>query len=232
MRRGGSRQGRRARAGPPLGPVIGVSIALFLASLAVPAVVTGGLASPSQPLSDEQLAGYVAEHADALAWSALFRFAASVPLIVFGAAAAAQLGRVGVRAAGPVIGLAGAVLASGALALAGLLHWVLAQADPQAPLALLVALHDLAFVTGGPWHIVGLGLLVAGIAVPALVYGLLPRWLAVAGIAVAGACELTTLALVIDPIAEVIALARYPALLWLLTVAWMLPATPRSAVQS
>lgn len=221
----------RARAGPPLAPVIGVSLALFAASLVVPVLLTGGVPYPSVLGPDADIAAYVAAHHDALRFAALFQFAASVPLAVFGAAAAAQLRRLGVHAAGPTIGFAGAVLASAALATSSLLQWALSRLAPDAPLALLVALRDLAFITGGAWHTVGLGLLVAGIAVPALFFRLLPRWMSAVGVVIAVVCELTTFVLLIPSAAYAIPLGRFPALLWLLTAAVILPTTRRREPQ-
>lgn len=226
------RRTSRGRAGPPLGPVMGISVALFVASLLVPAALTGGEPYPSPLGPDTELVRYVAEHADALSFSALFQFASSVPLVVFGAAAAAQLRRAGVQAAGPLIGVVGAVLASTGLALSGLLQWTLARVQSDAPRSLLVAIRDLGFVTGGPWHTVGLGLLVAGIAVPALFFRLLPRWLGIVGLGVTIVCELTTFALVFGWAAYAIPLGRFPALLWLLTSAVLLPATRRRGTRA
>lgn len=217
----------RVRAGPPLGPVMAVSAALFLASLIAPAAVTGGAPYPSPPRPDAEVTRYVTEHGDVLGLTGLFQFASSVPLAVFGAAAAAQLRRVGVRAAGPIIGAVGSVLASAALAVSGMLQWTLARVEPDAPLSLFVALRDLGFVAGGPWHVAGLGLLVAGIAVPALFYRLLPRWLAVVGVAIAVICEVATFVMLFDWLAYAIPLGRFPALAWLVAAAFLLPATRR-----
>ena len=47
---------------------------------------------------------------------------------------------------------------------------------------LVRALYFLIFLTGGPAHVVALGLLVAGMAVPGLILGLLPKPLAWAGL--------------------------------------------------
>ena len=52
------------------------------------------------------------------------------------------------------------------------------------------ALHDLAFLFGGPAHVVFLGLLLAGMAVPGLLLGLLPRATAWTGLVIAGLAEL------------------------------------------
>ena len=211
---------------------MGASVGLFVASLAVPAILTGGAAYPSPLQPTSAVAEYVSEHTAALVVSGFFLLASSAPLVVYAAAAAAQLRRVGVQAAGPLIGMAGGLLASAALALSGLLQWTLAQADAEAPLGLLAALRDLAFAAGGPWHAVGLGLLVAGVAVPALFYRLLPRWFGIAGVGVAIVCELTTLALLIDWAAYRIPLGRFPALLWLLVAGRLLPATRRQEVRA
>lgn len=221
---------RRARGGPPLGPVIGISLALFVASLVVPLLVTGqSYPSPRGPATD--LADYIAEHPAGLRLSALFLFASSVPLLVFGAAAASQLRRLRVRVAGPLIGMCGAVVASASLALTGLLQWTLSRVAADAS-ALQVALRDLAFITGGPWHTVGLGLLVAGIAVPAWFLRLLPRPLAATGIGLAVICELTTLAIVLDPAAYAIPVGRLGGLLWLLAAGILLPVRPHARNRS
>lgn len=218
----------RVRAGPPLGPVMAVSLALFLASLIAPAAATGGEPYPAPTRPDAEVTRYVTEHGDVLGLTGLFQFASSVPLAVFGAAAAAQLRRIGVRAAGPIIGAVGAAIASAALAVSGMLQWTLARVEPDAPLSLFVAVRDLGFVAGGPWHVVGLGLLVAGIAAPALFYRLLPRWLALVGVVIAVICELTTLVMLLDRLAYAIPLGRFPALAWLVTAGFLLPATRRA----
>jgi hypothetical protein len=88
---------------------------------------------------------------------------------------------------------------------------------------LVRALHDLSFLTGGPAHVVFLGLLVAGVAVPGLLLGLLPRTLAVAGLVIAAIAELATLALVWPQLSVLIPVARFPGLLWLIAVGFTLP---------
>ena len=84
-------------------------------------------------------------------------------------------------------------------------------------------MHDLSFLTGGPAHVVFLGLLVAGVAVPALLLGLLPRALAVAGLVIAAVAELATLALLWPELSVLVPLARFPGLLWLVVAGFRLP---------
>ncbi len=61
------------------------------------------------------------------------------------------------------------------LALAGLLGWTLSRPAVTADTAVVAALYLLVFLTGGPGHIVALGVLVAAMAVPGLTRGVLPR---------------------------------------------------------
>jgi hypothetical protein len=67
-------------------------------------------------------------------------------------------------------------------------------------------------------------LLVAGVAVPALVLRLVPRWLAWAGLVIAALSELTFLAMAIPPIQVLLPVGRYAGLVWLIAVGFLLPA--------
>lgn len=211
---------RRRRAGPPLVPVLAVSVALYLASVIVSALMSG---TPYPAWPGTNLPRYLASHRDALRFAAVLQFAASVPLVVFGASVSARLQRLRVRAAGPVIGLVGSVIASAGFAVSALAMWALSQSEPDGPLALYTALRDVSYAADGAWHLVGLGLLIAGIAVPALYFRLLPRWFSVTGVAIAVMCELSTLVLLVDQIAYLVPLDRLAGLVWLLTAAWLLP---------
>jgi hypothetical protein len=128
-----------------------------------------------------------------------------------------------VTAPGATIALAGGVAAAALLALSGLLQWSLGRPAVRTAEPLVRALHDLSFLTGGPAHVVFLGLLVAGVAVPGLLLGLLPRTLAVAGLVIAAIAELATLALVWPQLSVLIPVARFPGLLWLIAVGFTLP---------
>jgi hypothetical protein len=72
-------------------------------------------------------------------------------------------------------------------------------------------------------HVVFLGLLVAGIAVPGWLVGLLPRPLALGGLAIAAVAELSTLSLLWQPMSFLLPLGRFPALLWLIAAGILLP---------
>ena len=224
------RESRRARvrrpaeAGPPLPFVAAVSLVLFMASIVVPLLVGDGRGYPPPETTEPEFRAYLAANADAVSYAALFQFASSVPLAVFTASAVARLHALGVRAAGPSIGLAGGVLASAALATSACMQWVLSRTSPADSPELLQALRDLTFVVGGPWCVVALGLLMAGIAVPAAFYGLLPRPVWITGIALALVGELTTLTLATTAAAYLIPIARFGGLGWLVAAGALLPA--------
>ncbi|WP_293313791.1 hypothetical protein [Mycobacterium sp.] len=150
-------------------------------------------------------------------------FASSVPLAVYAAAVAARLRRLGVSAPGALVALTGGTLAAGALGLAGLLAWTLSRPEVGAEAALIRLVYFLVFLVGGPGHIVALGLLVAGMAVPGLVRGLTPRPVAWAGIVTAGLAELGTLVLVWPELGVILPIARVLALVWLVVAGALLP---------
>jgi len=85
------------------------------------------------------------------------------------------------------------------------------------------AISTLSFLLGGPGHVVPLGLLLAGIAVPSLIIRLLPRPVAWAGLVIAVACELTALALLSPALAVLLPIGRFPALIWLVVAGVLLP---------
>jgi hypothetical protein len=70
-----------------------------------------------------------------------------------------------------------------------------------------------------------LGLLVAGIAVPAFFTRLLPRPLVFVGLFFAVIAELSTLSIVSDPLGYLLPVARFPILIWLIVAGFLLPHT-------
>lgn len=213
---------RPVDAGPPLPVVAGVSAALFVAGLAVPAALSGE-AYPAPGGGIGALQSYVSSHSDALRVGSLFHLASSIPLAVFTAAAVARLHALGVRAAGPLIALAGGVLASAALALSASARWALAESGSASSTSVIHVVNDVSYVAGGPWHVMALGLLIAGVAVSSAFHGLLPRGVWVPGVALAVICELAVLALVSDAAAYLLPVGRFGGLVWLIAAGAMLP---------
>jgi hypothetical protein len=207
--------------GPPLALLAGISVGLLVVGL-----IIGGAIGGVPPLpygSAATVFDYVRAHPAAVRTAAVFTFASSVPLAIYAATASARLRQLGVTAPGATIALAGGVLAAGALGLSGLVLWPLAEHDVSADEGLVRALYFLVYLTGGPGHIVALGLLVAGMAVPMLILRLIARPVAWTGLAIAALSELTTLALVWPALSPLLPIARFSALVWLIVAGTLLP---------
>ena len=207
-----------------------ISLILLLAGLIVGVVLAGG-AMPLPYGSAAQIQSYVAgNHAAAVAM-AVGTFGSSIPLAIYAATASARLRQLGITAPGATIALAGGLLASAGLGLSSLMIWTLSRPEITSDAALVRALYYLTYLTGGPWHVVTLGLLIAGIAVPGLIIGLLPRALAWTGLVIAGLAELTTLVLIWPGLSPMLPVARFTGLIWLIVAAAMLPLRRRNKQQ-
>src|ERR1700736_1799396 len=219
---------RPTQGGPPLVVLAGVSLGLLLLGIGIGAAI-GGV--PPLPFgSGTSIQQFFAAHPAAAKAAAVGTFGSSVPLAIYAATVSARLRQLGVTAPGATIALAGGVLAAGALALCGLLVWTLSRPEVTADAALVRALYFLVFLTGGPGHVVVLGLLVAGVAVPSLILGLLPKTVAGAGLVIAAIAEVTALVLVWPPLMVLLPVARVPALVWLIIAGAMLPLQRRRLV--
>ncbi len=216
---GSARPGRQG--GPPLAPLAAVSLGLLLAGVIVGVVIGGVMPLPYGAAAD--ILRYVHDHQGAVLACAVGTFAASVPLAIYAATVSTRLRQLGVTAPGATIALAGGILAAGSLALSGLVCWVMSRPEVVVDDGLVRALYYLVFLTGGVGHIVALGLLLAGIAVPSLLLGLLPRTLAWVGLAIAVVAELATLVLIWPEMAVVLPIARLTGFVWLIVAGALLP---------
>jgi hypothetical protein len=219
---------RQAQGGPPLVGVAAVSTALFLASLIIGTAMAGGT-YPSPFVSGTTILHYFRDNANAVRVMAFFQFASAVPLAIYAATVSARFRNLGIRAPGATIALVGGVLAAGLLATSALVTWTLSQPGVAGSPAVVRALHDLTFATGGPGYVVAFGLLLAGIAIPAAFGRLLPRWLVTAGIVLAVVAELSTLSLLFTGAAYLLPVARFAGLAWLIVAGALLPKTRRGA---
>jgi hypothetical protein len=210
-----------------LGVVAAICIGLLFGGLAIGVALGGVMPLPYGPVA--AVAQYVRAEPVAVQLIAVAVFGSSVPLAVYAAAASARLRQLGVAAPAPTIALTGGILAAGALGLTGLVAWTLSRPEISGDTALVRTLYYLVFLVGGAGHIVALGLLVAGIAVPSLSLGLLPRALAWAGLAIAGLSELTTLVLLWPVLGPILPVARVSALVWLVVAGARLP-LPRNTI--
>ena len=209
--------GARQHEGTSLVLASSMCVGLLFGGLAIGVAVGGMMPLPYGPGAAIQ--HYVRDQPVALRIIAVAAFGSSVPLAIYAAAASARLRRLGAPAAAATIALTGGTLAAGALGLTGLLGWTLSRPEISGDGALVQALYVLSFLVGGPAHIVALGLLVAGIAVP----GVLPRSLSRVGLAIAGVAELAILVLVWPPLGPILPVARVAALVWLVVAGARLP---------
>jgi len=203
------------QAGPPL-----LAPALAFAVLTVTAMLLGrGTAGPATAAA---ALAYYRTHTTIMRVDGLLEFAAAVPLAIWAAIVYQRLRTLVVNAPGPVIGLAGGLLAAASLSLSGLVEWVASHpADIDAPLAGVLA--DLAFATGGPGHVVPLALLIAGVAVPVLLVRLTNAPLAWAGLVLAAIGMISTLTLVSLSTAVTVPITRLGAVAWIVAISAVLP---------
>ncbi|RJQ84100.1 DUF4386 domain-containing protein [Amycolatopsis panacis] len=207
----------RPQGGPPL-----LAPALAFGVLTIASAVLGATGTRPDSTAAE-VSAYDLGHRGLLDLLAFTVFGASIPLAIWAATVYRRQRKLGVTAPGAAIGLAGGVLAAAALAISGLATWTAAQtADAGAP-ALSRALTSFAFATGGPGFVVPLALLIAGLAVPALFLGLLPRWVSIAGLVIASAAVLATFSLLTPALYPLIPIGRFGGVIWLVLAGVLLP---------
>ena len=205
-----------------------IVVVLFVGGLAVGTALAGVPPFPFSSTSTIQ--AFFRSHPGAVQSAAVGIFGSSVPLAIYAATASARLRQLGVTAPGATIALAGGILSAGALGLAGLLIWTLSRPVVTVDPVLVRAMYFLIYLTGGPAHVIGLGLLVAGISVPGLILGLLPKPVAWAGLVIAGIAECSALVLIWPGMSVLLPTARVPALVWLIFAGAMLPLRRRREV--
>src|SRR4051794_34759695 len=142
---------RPQQRGPSLTLLSTISLALLLAGLAVSAALGGVFPSPYSHA--DAIRHYFLTESDAVRAGGILTFASSVPLAIYAATASARLRQLGITAPGATIALTGGVLSAGALSMAGLLQWTLAQGPVRTDEPLVRGLHDLTFLTGGVMHV-------------------------------------------------------------------------------
>lgn len=208
---------RRQGGPPPLVPAIAYG-ALMLTSVALAA------GAPRITDTAQEALRYARQHDTRLQLVAFFAFGAAAPLAIWAAVIYRRLRTLGITAPGAVIGLVGGTLASASLAISGLLSWVLADTADSANPAVAHLLVDLEFATGGAGFVVPFALLVAGVAVPSAILRLLPRPLALGGVAIAAIGLLATLTLLTSTLDATLPIARFGGLIFLLAASMLLPA--------
>lgn len=215
----------RGTGGPNPG-ILGIaSLGLLIGSLVSMAVLSGG-GTITSPFGDTaNVAGFFADHGFAVRFAAMLQLASSIPLGIYAATMYARQQRLGIRVPGPGSGLFGGTAAAILLAVSATITWTQSQPVVSAQPELTHALAYVSFAAGGFAHVLGLGLLVAGIAVPALILRLLPVPFAWIGLVIAALAELSFLTMVIEPLQFLIPIGRFGSLIWLVVAGFLLPKT-------
>ena len=105
---------------------------------------------------------------------AFLHFGASITLGVFTATIVSRLYFLGVRAAGPNIALFGGLMTAFNMASSALVLWASAHPGIAQSSMLINALYYLSYALGGPGFSAPLGLLIAGVSIPAGLFNLAP----------------------------------------------------------
>lgn len=218
----------RAVGGPNPGILGLASLGLLIGSLISMAVLSGG-GTITSPFGDTgTVAGFFADHGFAARFAAMLQLGSSIPLGIYAATVYARQQRLGIRVPGPGIGLFGGTAAAILLAVSAIVTWTQSQDVVSANPELTHALAYMSFAVGGFAHVLGLGLLVAGIAVPALLLRLVPTWFAWIGLILAALAELSFLTMVLEPLQFLIPIGRFGSLIWLVAAGFLLPKTRHS----
>lgn len=156
---------------------------------------------------------------------AFLQFGAAIPLGIFTASAVSRLRFLRVQAAGAYIALFGGFAAAFAVASSSILLWTMAHPGIAQDPLLIQAFYFLSYGLGGPGYSISLGLLMAGLSVPALAYRLVPRWIAILGLLLALCGELSWLDLEIPQTLFLIPLTRFPGFVWMIAFGFALPSS-------
>src|SRR6478736_4044830 len=196
---------RHARSGGPHPGVLAiVSLGIFLAGLITSAILTGGQTFVSPFAPADQIAGFFRQNIAAARVGGMLQFGSAVPLGIYAATVYARQLRLGVRVPGPAISFFGGISAAIFLMFSGSVTWLLSRPEITTDATLTHALSFLAFITGGVGFVVGLGLLVAGMAVPSLA---------------------------VEPLQFLLPIGRFGGLLWLVAAGFLLPRNRAAANQ-
>ncbi|WP_433801626.1 DUF4386 domain-containing protein [Actinomycetospora sp. CA-084318] len=212
------------RGGPPL-----LAPALAWAALTIVAAV---LHPGTRPGADP--AGTLAllrDHPVSAQLSALALLASAAPFAVWVATAHHRLHRLGLRVAGPTLGLAGGLLAAAALVMSGAAQWAAVAAAVPGGEAAVAGLNGLSFALGGPAFVVMVGLLLAGCSVPTLLAGLVPRGLAWAGLVLAAVAVVAVVGMAVPPLQYLLPVVRFGGLVWLVWFSAVLPVSRRRVAE-
>jgi hypothetical protein len=209
--------------GPHLGALAIVYTVLFNAGLYPVTIFADKVHFPGPWESGEVIVSYFQTHALPVLMCLFLQFGATVALGIFTASVVSRLHFLGVRAAGPYIALFGGFATVFNGMAASSLLWVMVHPGIAQDPTLLRALYYLSYAFGGPGFSVPMGLLLAGVSVPAAFLKLLPKWVVVLGLVLAACGELSWLNLIAPKALFLVPLVRFPSFVWLIATGFLLP---------
>jgi hypothetical protein len=208
-----------------LGIVATTFAVLFNAGL-YPVTIFGGQPYfPGPWESANTMVAFFQARSTAVLAMAFFHFGAAISLGIFTASVFSRLQFLGVRAAGASIALFGGLATVFNMMASALVSWVTVHPGITQDTLLVQALYYLQYAFGGPGFSVPLGLLIAGVSVPAAFMKLLPKWLVGFGLVLAVCGELSSLNLIFPKALFLIPLTRFPGFVWLIAAGFLLPKT-------
>jgi hypothetical protein len=208
---------------PPLGVLAVVFVALFIVSVATNFLMTDFAPFPVPYDPIEQLQDYYTRFPNAVRVVSFLQMGASIPLGLFSVVIVSRLLFLRINVAGVHIALFGGVAAAVFLGLSALGTWIVSQPGVATDTGAMRVASLLAFASGGFAHTATLGLLLAGVSVPSLAFGLMPRWICWLGLVVAVIAELSLISMVFPVASPLLPLARFPALVWMIAAGFAMP---------
>ncbi|HEX4065755.1 MAG TPA: hypothetical protein VHZ09_06990 [Acidobacteriaceae bacterium] len=211
--------------GPPPGILATIYTVLFCTGLYFVTVFSAKpyFPGPWEPAST--IAAFFQVRPDAARLCAFFHFGAAIVLGLFTATVVNQMRFLGVRAAGVNIALFGGLATTFNMFVSAFTMWALAQHGIAQDTGVTAAFYYFGFAFGGVGFSVPLGLLMAGVSIPAIFMKLLPRWVTILGIALGVVGELSWLTMLFPKMVVLIPLTRFPGFVWLIAAGFLLPRT-------
>jgi len=215
----------RKHAGPPLWLLAILYTVLFNAGLYPVTTAAGPVHWPAPWESASVIVPYFQTHHGAVLACMFLQFGATICLGLFCAATVSQLRFLGVKSAGPWIALFGGFLTVFNGIAAGLIVWTMIHPGVVQQPSVLLGLYYLSYAFGGPGFSIPMGLLMAGVSIPAAFLKLLPTWIVVLGLVLAVAGELSWFHLVTPGLLFLVPLVRFPGFIRIIAVGFALPRT-------
>ena len=218
-----NRAGRQQLGPPLLAPAIAYGVCM-LASVAL------SISAPRNTDSASKILDYTRAHVGLTEFVGFLQVAAAIPLAIWAATIYRRQRQLGVTAPGSAIGVAGGVLAAGAMTLLGVFTWASAAGATAFDPAVAALVANLSFSTGTAAFVPALGLLIAGLAVPGYFMKFAPRPFVWFALFVAAVSLVACFAMIAPALDFTLPIGRFGGLIAILVFSVTLP-KDRSALR-